>query len=89
MWGASALAKEVGRGLGELRDRLHELELAHQELEELVDGMTKAEEIAAAVTVAIRNERRAFINWPRKTVGAVLAVLIAAPALHDLVSWIG
>jgi hypothetical protein len=88
VWAATGVRRELARGIGELRDQLHELELAHKELAELVDRMTKAEEFEDAIAAAIRSERRAFLNAPRKIAAALIALLVAAPAAHDVIVWL-
>jgi hypothetical protein len=68
---------------------VHELASRLAELEELVDGMTRAEEIAHAVVAAQRRERRNVLSVPQRLAGAILALLVAVPAVHELVVWIG
>jgi hypothetical protein len=53
-----------------------------------VDTMTEQDKLTAAVTAAIREERRALFNWPRKVAGLVLAVVLAVPAAHELATWL-
>jgi len=69
------------RALGSFRDELRALQA-------VVDGMTHAEEIAAAVTTALRSDRRRWFNGWRR-LGTVLASLVLlVPAVHDLVGWL-
>lgn len=88
-WGTAALAKELGRGLGELRDGLHELERQHNELCEQVDGMSRAEEIGHAVTAALREDRRVRWSLSRLLASGAAALVLLVPAVHDLVTWVG
>ncbi len=85
MWAASAVGSEQGRGLGELRDQLRELERQHDQLADQVEQLTKAEEIGAAVATAIRHERQQLLTWPRKVAAVALALVLAVPAVHELV----
>lgn len=78
------------------RDRIVALEFALQAygrrltvLEELVDSMSKADEIAEAVTAAMDHSRRARLTLTRKTLAGVAALVLLVPAVHDLFGWIG
>lgn len=74
--------RDLGRGLGELRD-----EVRH--IREVVDGMTEAEKIATAVTAALRADRhRWFGSFPRRVLAALASGLLLIPAVHDLAGWI-
>lgn len=84
------------------RDRIIALEYAaaairadlrrlRSELEELagqVDQVTKADEIAQAVTAAMDSSRRARFTFSRKLAGALAAAVLLLPALHDAYLWI-
>ena len=77
-----------------LRERLALLEhdhrrlrAAHHALAERFESMTKAEEIAQAVTEAITEQRRARYTLTRKTVGAIAAAVLLVPAIHNAASW--
>lgn len=73
--------RDLARGLGELRDQVHELR-------EQVDGMTEAEKIATAVAAAMRQDRRRWFNGYRRAGAAAAAVVVLIPAVHDAVSWL-
>jgi hypothetical protein len=57
--------------------------LAHR-----IDEMTHADEIADRVTTALHDQRAAWFNLPRRIVTGLIAVVVAIPAAHDLISWI-
>lgn len=88
-WGTGALARELGRGLGELRDSVRGLRDDLAALEERVEGMTTADKIAAGVAQGIAHERRARWTLARKLVAAGAGTLLLVPALHDLIAWLG
>lgn len=73
--------KNLATGLGELRDDL-------RRVEDQVEGMSRAEEIADHVTAALRQDRQRYLNGWRRTGAALLALILAAPAAHDLFRWI-
>jgi len=89
------------RELFKLRERVIRLELALrtlgraqsaqsrqlQAVADRLEGMSKAEELAAAVTDAIRAERHRPITLLQKIAGAILALVLAVPAAHDLANW--
>lgn len=71
-----------GRELGRLR------RLA-AELVEQVEEMTKADQIAHAVAAELDHDRRQRLTFSRKVLGAVAAVILLVPALHDAWAWFG
>jgi hypothetical protein len=73
--------QHVGRG------ELRRLRVEHDALEKRVDGMSQADEIAAAVTDALDERRRHRFNIPRKLLAGFAAVVILVPAVHDAASW--
>lgn len=70
-----------GRLIGATRREL-------RELVERVDDMTEAEKIQHAVTTAITAERANRWTRPRKLAGAIAAVILLVPAVHDLAAWL-
>lgn len=82
VWAAAGVDAELARKLTDLRDRV-------DTLTRRVDGVTKADEIAHAVTTAIRADRRRRFTIPRRLAGAGVALILLVPALHDLTGWIG
>ena len=77
------------------RDRIIALEYAaaaiRADLRRLagqVDQVTKADEIAQAVTAAMDSSRRARFTFSRKLAGALAAAVLLLPALHDAYLWI-
>jgi hypothetical protein len=77
--------REQARGLGELRDELRQLQAT-------VAEMTKADEIADAVALALEQRRSHFWTASRKTAAAVAALVLAVatliPAAQALVGWL-
>ncbi len=49
--------------------------------------MSKAEEIATAVTEKLDERRHHMFSIPRKVVAGFAAVVILVPAVHDAASW--
>lgn len=68
-----ATSKELRR----CRDALHQLS-------ERFETMTKADEIAQAVTTAITQQRRQRLTWTRKLAAGAGGVILLIPALHEL-----
>jgi hypothetical protein len=75
--------------IGADRQELRRLRTDHDRLVRDVASMSKADEIAAAVTDAIGADRRARYTLGRKVVAVTAAAILLVPALHDLFVWIG
>lgn len=73
--------RQQARGIGELRDELHELR-------KVVDGMTEADKIATAVATALRQDRSRWFNGWRRLGAAAGAAILLVPAVHDAVAWL-
>lgn len=90
-----AFAQNVSRRIGELqtaqRQQRRDFERLERELEKLrreLDQVTRADEIAAAVTSAVREERKQRYTVPRKLAGAAAAAILLVPAVHELAVWV-
>ena len=57
-------------------------------LERTVAEMTKADEIAQAVAVAVRRDRRRQFTFWQKVAGAVAMILLALPSIETVAGWI-
>lgn len=60
--------------------------LAIEDLREAVDDLVTADEVAAAVSERLKNERTMVVGLGGKIVGALIAAGTLATALH---SWLG
>lgn len=80
LWRFDGRLRELARGLGELRDRLHDVET-------ILESMTEAEKIAHAVTVALEHDRRARFTFTRKAVAVLAGAVLLVPAVHELILW--
>lgn len=89
VWGFDYLTKSQGRGIGGLRDELRTLQAKLIDLEKRVDGMTHSEQIADAVTSAIRADRKARWSISQRLATGSLAVLLAVPTAVQVAHWIG
>lgn len=85
--------KEMRRGLGELRDTIRdtgrELHAAVQQVNDKVDNMAHADEIAQNVAAAIRRDRHRRWTAGRKAAAATVAALALIPSLHVAAAWVG
>lgn len=66
---------------------LRQLRADHDRLSKRFESMTKADEIASAVTTAIEEQRRRRYTSGRKLVGAIAAAVLLVPAVHNAASW--
>ena len=67
---------------------LAQLRADHDRLSKRFESMTKADEIAQAVTTAIEEQRRRRYTSGRKLAGAVAATILLVPAVHNAASWL-
>ena len=79
----------VAARLDETRADLDRLYDSVRRLAGRVDEMTKADEIARAVTAQLEAGRRRRFTLSRKLIGAAVGIIVLVPPIHDALIWFG
>lgn len=85
--GLEYLTGSQGKGIGYLRDEIRSAQMQLEGLEDKVAGMNHAEQIAAAVTAALRQSQRSrWTTWQKVGTGA-FAALLGVPTIVEIARW--
>lgn len=85
--GIGYMTDSHARGIGYLRDEIRKAQDQLEGLEDKVAGMNHAEQIAAAVTAALKQSQRARWTIWQKTASAALVLLVALPTVVQVTHW--
>lgn len=86
--GLDYLQKSQGRGIGGLRDELRRTQTELRDLAEKVSNMSHTEQIAEAVTFAIRADRKERWSTGQRIATGGFAIILGVPTVVQVIAWI-